>query len=146
MNLSQLFQKTSKYSDSTNFEMFNHLFFLFQEWLFNRKEIIILTDQDTLQYEFYNFLLISEYSDTNDNDSLNDYILMKYSEDIIDMFINFRRITQSYGSQILHEKNRTANQLSCFIHRFTEYYDDKENIEEEYNKEHVFIDSYEEFY
>ena len=79
MTPSQLFQKTSKYSNSTNIEMFYELFLILQKWLFNKKDIFIHVDDEVFQYNFYLTLLSLNYTDLNDNNSMNDYILIKFS-------------------------------------------------------------------
>ena len=145
MNLSQLFQKTSQYSDSTNIEMFDKLFFILQKWLMNKKDISIINDFETIQYHFYIFLLSLDYQCIKNNNYDNDFILIKYSDEIIDMFIDFKEITCSYGSQYLHEKNRTADQLLHFIHTFTEPYTENDFLED-YNNEQIFIDYYDDIY
>ena len=145
MNLSQLFQKTSQYSESTNIEMFDKLFFILQKWLMNKKDISIINDFETIQYHFYIFLLSLDYQCIKNNNYDNDFILIKYSDEIIDMFIDFKEITRSYGSQYLHEKNRTADQLLHFIHTFTESYTENEFVED-YNNEHILIDYYDDIY
>ena len=144
MTPSQLSQKTSKYSNSTNIEMFYELFLILQNWLSNKKDILVHVDNETLQNNFYRTLLSLNYTDNND--SINDYILIKYSDEIMDMFIKFKDITKSYGSQCLHEKGRTANQLFSFIYDYTiPYTNDDEYLEEEFHIEHT-PNYYEEFY
>ena len=79
--------------------------------------------------------------------SMNDYILIKYSDEIIDLFHTFKEITKSYGSQCLHEKGRTANQLFSFIYEHTiPFTHDDEYLEEEYPIDYTPINYYEEFY
>ena len=46
------------------------------------------------QYFFYAFIC----NVSNDIDYYDEYIIIKYSEDIVDLFLQMKTITQSYGS------------------------------------------------
>ena len=41
----------------------------------------------------------------------DEYISFKYSDEIVDLFLEMKKITMSYGSLILHEKGRTSDDL-----------------------------------
>tara|TARA_Y100000817_G_scaffold311892_1_gene304794 strand:- start:3779 stop:4198 length:420 start_codon:yes stop_codon:yes gene_type:complete len=107
-----LSRQTSKWCESTNKEMFDDIFSLLYHWILNQHELIILNDKITFQHYFYAFLCsISNGKKV----SYDEYFVMKYSEDSINLFIQMKDITKSYGSFFLHEKGRTADDLLQFI-------------------------------
>ena len=75
---------------------------------------------------FYTFIC----NISNDIDYYYDeFMVMKYSEDIVDLFLQMKDITQSHGSSFLHEKGRTSDDLLQFIIRNVIVIDD--NIDED---------------
>ena len=97
-------KRISKSCNITNRCMFNELFLLFTNWL-SKKEDIILINHD-IKASFYSFLCRINRMEYND-----EYISFKYSDEIVDLFLEMKKITMSYGSLILHEKGRTSDDL-----------------------------------
>ena len=50
---------------------------------------------------------------------------------MVDLFLKLKDITKSYGSQLMHEKNRTSNDLFHFI--FTYVDEIQYEVEEDIN-------------
>ena len=65
----------------------------------------------------------------------DEYYELKYMEDMVDLFLNLKDITKSYGSQLFHEKNRTSNDLFHFLFSYIEEF---EYIEEEDSNDIIF--------
>tara|TARA_Y100000817_G_scaffold256450_1_gene209764 strand:- start:3233 stop:3667 length:435 start_codon:yes stop_codon:yes gene_type:complete len=129
-----LHKKTSKYSDITNKFMFHKLFLLFYNWILIKDDLIIINN--TLRLSFYTFLCrLDKCKNSNDfyisNDS-HDYIVVKYSEEIVELFLEMKEITKSYGSLILHEEGRTSDDLLQVLIENVELVD--EYTEEEINE------------
>tara|TARA_Y100001936_G_scaffold253588_1_gene319205 strand:+ start:7653 stop:8087 length:435 start_codon:yes stop_codon:yes gene_type:complete len=129
-----LHKKTSKYSDITNKFMFHKLFLLFYNWILIKDDLIIINN--TLRLSFYTFLCrLDKCKNSNDfgisNDS-HDYIVVKYSEEIVELFLKMKEITKSYGSLILHEEGRTSDDLLQVLIENVELVD--EYTEEEINE------------
>jgi len=97
-------KRISKSCNITNRYMFNELFLLFTNWL-SKKEDIILINHD-IKASFFSFLCRINRMEYND-----EYISFKYSDEIVDLFLEMKKITMSYGSLILHEKGRTSDDL-----------------------------------
>ena len=129
-----LTQRTSKWCESTNKEMFDGLFSLLYEWIYNQHNLIVVNDKMNFQCFFYAFIC----NISNDIDYYYDeYMIIKYSEDIVDLFLQMKNITQSYGSFLLHEKGRTSDDLLQLIIRNVNVIDD--NIIED-DLENIFND------
>jgi len=107
-----LSRQTSKWCKSTNKEMFDDLFSLLYHWILNQHELVVLNDKITFRYYFYAFLCSVSNGKKR---SYDEYFVMKYSEDSINLFLQMKDITKSYGSFFLHEKGRTADDLLQFI-------------------------------
>ena len=62
------------------------------------------------QKNFYGFLC-----NQNEINNYDEYFDMKYSDEIIDLFLDMKEITKSYGSLLFYEKNRTSYDLQVFL-------------------------------
>lgn len=122
-----LYKKVSKYSDSTNKELVDLLFYHLNGFIINN-DLIMNIEQSDLLLNFYIFNHNKYLKNTN-----NEYFDMKYHEDIVDLFILFKRITESYGSD-LYSNGETADILLNFINQYVvcdSQLDDINDIDEE---------------
>jgi hypothetical protein len=103
-------QKISMYSEDNYYDLFDTLYGVLLVWINERPEIIV-EDMDTLKIYFIEFLLVHK---ERKND-YNEYFVVTYSDDIVDLFIKFKEICNSYGTHFLNEKGRTSDDLSEFI-------------------------------
>ena len=129
-----LYKKVNKYSDSTNKELVDLLFYHLNEFIINN-DLIMNIEQDDLLIQFYIFNYNKYLKNTN-----NEYFDMKYHEDIVDLFIVFKGITESYGSD-LYSNGETADILLNFINQYLvcdSQLDDINDIDEEL----IFDDEY----
>ena len=128
-----LSRQTSTWCESTNKEMFDCLFSLLYHWILNQHELVVLNDKITFQYYFYAFLCSVPNGKKR---SYDEYFVMKYSEDSINLFLQMKDITKSYGSFFLHEKGRTADDLLQFIFQNSSLLeeDSSNNLEDHLNE------------
>ena len=122
-----LSQKISKYGDDTYEDLFDEMFNVLVEWLEKQENIYPITDFKTFRSRFFIFL-IDNYSEGVN--LIDEYPVYKYSEDIVDIFLNMKDISHSYTSNILHENFRTSNDLLQFIFDYCIY---QEKIKENEN-------------
>ena len=106
-----LSQRISKYSEDRYCDLFDTLYGELLVWINERSEIIVNVDLETLKIYFIEFLLVHK---ERKND-YNEYFVLTYSDDIVDLFIRFKEIGNSYGTVLLKEKGRTSDDLSEFI-------------------------------
>jgi len=104
-------QRISKYSEDRYWDLFDTLYNELFAWIVKRPEIILNVDLETLKIYFIEFLL-NHKERTND---YNEYFVLTYSDDIVDLFIGFKERCNSYGTHFLQEKGRTSDDLSEFI-------------------------------
>ena len=119
-----LFTKTSPYSEITNKELIDILFFHINNFIdYNNLELII--EKEELLINFYLF----NYGYTIENTN-NEYFDMMFHEDIVDMFILFKNISKSYDSSMYSSKGDTADNLLNFLNKYIVSEYDYETIED----------------
>ena len=124
-----LHQKISKYDEASFKDMFNDLFLIVIHWINRKNELVIINERRIFQQNFYAFLC-----NQNKNNNYDEYFDMKYSDEIVDLFLDMKEITKSYGSLLFYEKNRTSYDLQVFLLNNITLTEDKE-YEEEINHE-----------
>ena len=118
-------QRISKYSEDRYCDLFDTLYNELLVWINERSEIIVNVDLETLKIYFIEFLLTHK---ERKND-YNEYFVLTYSDDIVDLFIGFKEICNSYGTHFLKEKGRTSDDLSEFILSIASIHEKKGEIE-----------------
>ena len=107
---SWLYKKINPRDNITYKNVFDDLFDRILHWIKSKDRFEITIDIELLKINFYLFI----YSN-NTNNIDNEYYSLQYSDDIVDLFLELKEITYSYGSLLLHEKDRTSNDLFNFI-------------------------------
>ena len=127
-----LYQKPNHWDDITNKEISDKLFSVLIDWINEQDNLLITIDIESFKIIFYLFLnnhqTISYYSDY-------EYFNLKFSDDIVDLFLVFKDITKNHGSMLLHCKNDNSNNLLDFIHNYCEVIEDEEEEDDNYNEE-----------
>ena len=103
-------QRISNHDEATFKDMFNDLFFIVIHWINRKNELVIVNEKKIFQKNFYGFLC-----NQNEINNYDEYFDMKYSDEIIDLFLDMKEITKSYGSLLFYEKNRTSYDLQVFL-------------------------------
>lgn len=123
-------QKISKYSDDTYLDLLNKLFLIFNSWLSKQKELIVIDDINELKLNFFLVILNKTYTFQNYYD---DYFTCKYSEDMVDLFLKMKNISNNYGSNIL-DNDFTSDNLLNYL-QFHTFVDDNIEKQEDMNEE-----------
>ncbi len=121
-----LIKKPSKWCDLTNKDMIDELYTILYNWLSSKDELLY-GDGRNMKTKFY-FLLMN-----NGNDNYkpcDEYFSLKYSDEIVELFLFMKEVTQSYGSLLFHEKNRTSDNILQFISANTTIIDEYDHEEE----------------
>jgi len=127
-------KKISKYSDDTYKDVLNHLLSYFKAEIYNHEELVSINDYTEVKVLFFHFVM----SNKGYNQSYYDeYIDLKYSETMVDMFLEMKNICESYTVNLLDCKNgydllsfvmdNFCIQSDCNQHEIIDY----ENIENE---------------
>ena len=123
-------QKISKYSDDTYLDLLNKLFLIFNSWLSKQKDLIVIDDINELKLNFFLVILNKTYTFQNYYD---DYFTCKYSEDMVDLFLKMKNISNNYGSNIL-DNDFTSDNLLNYL-QFHTFVDDNIENQEDMNEE-----------
>ena len=140
----------NKYTNIQIKDIINILFNYLYHYITKTKELNLLTDIDTFYNKFKEFIYneyvypIKKYNileNTNNEDYFDsgeyllDYFGCKYSEDIVNIFLDFKDITYNYNFDLFHNKNDTSNSLLEFLfhncHPINPYIDDETTLLEE---------------
>ena len=129
-----LYKKVTPYSDITNKGLIDILFFHLNEFIINN-DLMMNIEQNDLLIHFYIFNYNKYLQSTN-----NEYFDLTFHEDLVDIFITFKEITQSFGSD-LYSKDETADCLVNFMNKYVNY-EYSENEMNEYDEENIYDDEY----
>lgn len=128
-----LYQKVNKWDNITNKNISDELFTKMVRWINNQDDLVITIDIDKFRIFFY--LYLNNYRNNEYYDDY-EYFNLKYSDEIIDLFLFFKEVTKSHGSLLLHDKNNNSNDLLDFIHKHCEILEEEEeNNDELYDEE-----------
>jgi len=116
-----LYKKVNPYSDTTNKGLIDVLFFQLNNFIINN-DLMMNIEQDDFIIQFYIFNYNKSLQNTN-----NEYFDLTFHEDIVDIFILFKEISESYGSD-LYSKGETADCLLNFINQYVIYDYQNEDI------------------
>ena len=127
-----LYQKLNRWDDIIYKDVLDHLFDVIFQWITIQPNLELMIDYELFKLYFYQFITSNKTTLITD-----EYYSLQYSEDIVDLFLQMKTITQSYGSFFLHEKGRTSDELLQLIIRNVIVIDD--NIIED-DLENIFND------
>lgn len=125
MILKWLYQTVNPWDDILNKDILDHLFEVILMWI-EQQEVELIIERNIFNIYFYIFIYSNQTEFVKD-----EYYNIKYSEDMVDLFLELKEITKSYGSQLLHEKNRTSNDLFHFIFTYVDEFNSE--IEDDIN-------------
>jgi len=128
-------KKIHKYTGETYMSLFDALYDVLVKWIMSIPEITPYEEVDGLKPYFIEFLL----SPKEENNEYNEYFVLEYSDEIVDLFIKLKQICASYGVQFLHEKGRTSDDLLQFILKQSHIhvkYSETELIEDDFYDEY----------
>ena len=109
-----MYQTVNPWDDILNKDILDHLFEVILMWI-EQQEVELIIERNIFNIYFYIFIYSNQTEFVKD-----EYYNIKYSEDMVDLFLELKEITKSYGSQLLHEKNRTSNDLFHFIFTYVD--------------------------
>jgi len=106
-------------------------------------------EEETFMNKFYQFIYHNYYKQKKDNfepydEELYLYFSLKFSQDIVDLFMKFKEITRSYNLHLFHKRDDISLYLEDFLFNTLliedPYYDDCESGTDEENNISSIID------
>ena len=117
--------------------LYNNLFKELYHWIINHNDIYIIQELCDFKKSFFQFCNNNKsYPETYDT-LIDEY----YYSDIIDLYLIFKNITKTHGSQLFHGRSDTSDDLYCFLTNYG-YVDDEIN-EDENDEMNEILDYYE---
>ena len=132
-----LYQKPNGWDDITNKQIIDHLYSVLLKWINDQNELLITIEPDIFKVRFYIFMY-------HKNDNINyysdyEYFNLKYSDDVVDLFLEYKEITKGYGSMLLYDKEDNSNNLLDFLHNYCEIIEEEESIDDDNYEEEINI-------
>ena len=100
-------------------------------------------EEETFKDKFYHFMYLTYVCQIKDDftpydDDMYEYFTLKFSEDIINLFLGFKEIGRRYNLDICHQKGETSTDLEDFLFNTLlvedpYYEEDDMDLEEENN-------------
>ena len=77
-------------------------------------------EEETFKYKFYQFIYLTYVCQRKDDfepydEDMYEYFTLKFSEDIINLFLGFKEIGRRYNLDIFHNKGATSIDLEDFL-------------------------------
>ena len=102
----------SKYSNDKNKDVLDTLFLLLINFIKEHDELYLEEDLETFKVLFYQFMFTKNVGNVDEKKEL---FVLKYSKEIIDLFLKLKEISNSYCSNLFNKKGFTSNHLLEFL-------------------------------
>ena len=102
----------SKYSNDKNKDVLDTLFLLLINFIKEHDELYLEEDLETFKVLFYQFMFTKNVGNVDEKKEL---FVLKYSNEIIDLFLKLKEISNSYCSNLFNKKGFTSNHLLEFL-------------------------------
>ena len=107
-----LYTDISKYSNDKNKDLLDTLFLSLINFIKKHDELYLEEDLETFKVLFYQFM----YTKNVDHiDGKKEVFILKYTDEITDLFLKLKDISNSYGSNLFNKKGFTSNHLVEFL-------------------------------
>jgi hypothetical protein len=140
-NLKKFLQTKIDYEENyTIKDVIDIIFKKILNWISQNYEIELIYDLHTFRVYFYNFIY-SNYKPTKNDDLYEEYFYMKFSEDIINIYLECKEFEKSVNKTLLTSSFDLEEFLFLTLEIEDPYYDDI-NSDEENNLEDNIDESY----
>ena len=121
-----MYKKNNKWDNTTNKQLLDQILSKIIQWFTQQNELFFKYEFDVFRINFYIFAYTQKVEDYEYSEDY-EYFNMKYSDDIVNLFLEIKDHTKAYGSTLFHNKE-TSNNLLDFIYNNVSVYN--ENLEE----------------
>ena len=144
MNFSEwIYKKNNHWDNTTNKMILDQILSKIIQYIIKNNELFFKYELDLFRLNFYVFAYTQKVENYEYSENY-EYFNMKYSDDIVDLFLEIKEFTKANGSTLFHNK-QTSNNLLDFLYNNIVVYNEKleENDEDYDENDNFYMDSYE---
>tara|TARA_B100001094_G_C18139565_1_gene777056 strand:+ start:397 stop:840 length:444 start_codon:yes stop_codon:yes gene_type:complete len=138
-----IYKKNNHWDNTTNKTILDEILSKIIQYIIKNDELYFKYEFDLFRINFYIFAYtqkVEEYEYSEDYEYFN----MKYSDDIVNLFLEIKDHTKAYGSTLFHNKETSNNLLDFLYNNVSVYNENLEENEEGYNEnDDFYMDQYE---
>lgn len=138
-----IYKKNNHWDNTTNKMILDQILSKIIQYIIKNNELFFKYELDLFRLNFYIFAYTQKVENYEYSENY-EYFNMKYSDDIVDLFLEIKEFTKANGSTLFHNK-QTSNNLLDFLYNNMVVYNEKleENDEDYDENDNFYMDSYE---
>lgn len=138
-----IYKKNNHWDNTTNKMILDQILSKIIQYIIKNNELFFKYELDLFRLNFYVFAYTQKVENYEYSENY-EYFNMKYSDDIVDLFLEIKEFTKANGSTLFHNK-QTSNNLLDFLYNNIVVYNEKleENDEDYDENDNFYMDSYE---
>jgi len=138
-----IYKKNNHWDNTTNKMILDQILSKIIQYIIKNNELFFKYELDLFRLNFYVFAYTQKVENYEYSENY-EYFNMKYSDDIVDLFLEIKEFTKANGSTLFHNK-QTSNNLLDFLYNNMVVYNEKleENDEDYDENDNFYMDSYE---
>lgn len=138
-----IYKKNNHWDNTTNKMILDQILSKIIQYIIKNNELFFKYELDLFRLNFYIFAYTQKVENYEYSENY-EYFNMKYSDDIVDLFLEIKEFTKANGSTLFHNK-QTSNNLLDFLYNNIVVYNEKleENDEDYDENDNFYMDSYE---
>jgi hypothetical protein len=106
-----LLKKPLIFSFSTNKDILDDMIQVFYQFIDSSEDLILNVDPEIFSLHFYICMFQDKYPPCSLNYEEIDYISTKYGDQVVDLFIKLRDMSDAQGFQFFRGKNETSDKI-----------------------------------
>ena len=137
-----IYKKKNHWDNTTNKMILDQILSKIIQYIIKNDELYFKYELDLFRINFYIFAYTQKVEDYKYSEDY-EYFNMKYSDDIVNLFLELKECTKANGSTLFHNKE-TSNNLLDFLYNNVIVYNEKEVDDGDYNEnDDFYMDPYE---
>lgn len=138
-----IYKKNNHWDNTTNKMILDQILSKIIQYIIKNNELFFKYELYLFRLNFYIFAYTQKVENYEYSENY-EYFNMKYSDDIVDLFLEIKEFTKANGSTLFHNK-QTSNNLLDFLYNNIVVYNEKleENDEDYDENDNFYMDSYE---
>ena len=118
-----IYKKNNHWDNTTNKMILDQILSKIIQYIIKNNELFFKYELDLFRLNFYIFAYTQKVENYEYSENY-EYFNMKYSDDIVDLFLEIKEFTKANGSTLFHNK-QTSNNLLDFLYNNMVVYNEK---------------------